>query len=360
MNVFLFFSGSNDRAIFTLANFMFKKSIEFKIVARNNYDSSIIERFCNNIIYRRDDDNLSIELFKKILQSIQSDYSRPVKIIFTPTSEFINLFVLKNREILNIMGLTIDLINEDLYLKLTNKYSSINFFKKIKNLHIPYIFDHTNKKNISFPCIIKPKNNLFIDKIYYPYFCNNYKQYQEGINYFKGVDFFVQTMVDNADSFYLCGFLKKDKQSTLYWQANLIQQINGKSMILAKTFNPNQLLLSLQNSIIDLLVENYYFGPFMIEILIKNDNLFFIEMNPRFWGPLELSISSESKLLESYLSEYNLCSFINSSNYIDAWYSYAEGFDESSYKSYPITNSFFNNDDDIYIFIKENNSFLLN
>ena len=50
-----------------------------------------------------------------------------------------------------------------------------------------------------------------------------------------------------------------------------------------------------------------YFGPFMMEVMLdESGQLYFIEVNPRFWGPLNLVLKACPSLLYRFSEDHGL------------------------------------------------------
>src|SRR5690606_17064169 len=80
-------------------------------------------------------------------------------------------------------------------------------------------------------------------------------------------------------------------------------QPGGKSILAAQTCdNPGiddaRIFRSLHR--------NGYFGPFVMEVIYDGNDFWFIEINPRFWGPLQLGIDCGSRFLDLFLEDYGL------------------------------------------------------
>lgn len=111
--------------------------------------------------------------------------------------------------------------------------------------------------------------------------------------------YFAQNYI-NGQSYYLCGYLTKSGESAVYWQENLLQQPNGKSIVLARSCNNPGIQ---EKQIATALIDVGFHGPFMIEFIKSNGLFYFIEINPRFWGPLQLGLDFDSRFLNLYLKD---------------------------------------------------------
>lgn len=324
----LIFSGHNQRAVFSL----------LKRLRQNRISTSIIESYLNDpvkdsiyqsdILLKRTSRALSKDLFQKIVkESIQKN---PLisRIILIPTSEYINTFFLKNINFLQGIGLIYPIRNHNSYTKLTNKYECRELVQRFTSLSLPKIIDPLN---ITSPFIAKPKKNIKGKEVLYPHIIMEPSKAK--ISDYDTADWYFEDFIQ-GQSFYYCGYLDRYGNIQSYWQKNYIQQSNGKSILLAKsTRNPGVNTRELNK----LLKRSEFSGPFMFEIIKSGSIFYFIEINPRFWGPFELSFSANSKLFQLFLKDLN---FKNGKlpklkKNFNSWYSWKEGFNWQDEKYYP-------------------------
>ncbi len=143
-----------------------------------------------------------------------------------------------------------------------------------------------------------------------------------------------------GQSHYLCGYLSSQGRFAFYWQTNLIQQPGGKSIVLAKTGqNPG---LD-EGKFFSSLAKKGYRGPLMMEIIQTSDrSLFFIEINPRFWGPLQLGVDACPGMIDLYLEDAGLHTDLPPAPSMYAtptdrivWYAWKKGAQAPSCHLYP-------------------------
>lgn len=341
--IFLLFSGYNERAVFALCYFFETRNLKFTIVARNDSDKILKTRWHKNVSWTRTSDDINISIFQYISKKIIGFDN----IIYCPTTEFINNFFNINIETLSYLGYETVIANKKIYDVLTNKFSSKDFVKNNFGIDAP---PEKRINSNSFPIIIKPKKNIINNKSHYPIIIKNKEELARAAATLELREWFAQSYII-GQSYYFCAYITKKFNHRHYWQKNFIQQDAGKSIVLAKnSLNPGVD----EERIINKLIEIKYRGPIMIEFIkTASDEIFFIEINPRFWGPLGLAIKCNSDLLKIFAADALDESFEEN----DYWYSWKEGYDETS-KKYPCFSSIekeFKNlilKNDIYEFVK--------
>jgi hypothetical protein len=327
--MFIIFSGHNDRAVIALCRFFDRYKIHFAIIAALKNDLIFETSWRKKVILSRIDKQLDKELFEQIKKiPALEDFD---KLIYCPTTEFMNCFVLENRNFLEAIGFIINLPSQSIYLKITSKLQSASIIDNILNIKTPPTL---NWDNYSSPCVFKPKNNIEDGKILYPIICLSEKEASIEINRLSPSKWFIQKYI-SGQSYYLCGYLAKDGCYEYFWQVNMMQQANGKSIVLAKSDeNPGVDVFKFFNGLFNL----GYFGLIMMEILIdKDSNIYYIELNPRFWGPLQLALDVNPEILELFARDSGIdIKSMPASNKNDYWYSWSYGAKNSTCKNYPL------------------------
>ena len=328
--VLMLFSGHNDRAVIALCRFFKLHNLEFIIIAVSDKDKIFNTSWKKNVIFTRTSKHLNIELFKKIRETFDKYNGTSLTLNICQTSEFLNQFILEHKKDLEVLNITSSLPDQETYNKLTNKLSSKDIINEAIGITAPpqITFD-----KITYPCVFKPKQNIVNGKIYYPIICNTEQDLINSTEKPTSDNWFLQKFI-NGQSYYLCAYINKSGDFASCWQQNLIQQPNGKSIVLAKICeNPG----INESNLFRYIKEIGYFGLFMMEILVEENNLYFIEINPRFWGPLQLAIEAEPRIMYLFLEEINIKikqSAIKKSNE-NSWYAWAKGAESPKCKKYP-------------------------
>lgn len=286
----LLFSGYNQRAVIALCRYFSAVGHGFHIVASGEDDVIHRTDYAENVIFSRKDKTLGVNLF------VDSVAISGVELVYVPTSEYMNRFVLDNREYIGEVGVEPGIALESAYNVLTSKLESQAVLKDVSNIEILETMDTSSA---SVPCVFKPTLNVFNGETLYPIICETDVQLEKALEEVQGKPFFAQKYVD-GNSYYLCGYLSSEGGFECFWQENIAQQEGGKSMVLARRGeNPGVSESEIFNKISAL----GYYGPIMIEFMVSNGNLFYIEINPRFWGPLQLALDCKSQILDLYLRD---------------------------------------------------------
>ena len=320
----LIFSGYNQRSVLALCRYFTKYHIPFVLVSSGNDDTIYKTTYTEKIIMKRKDKELSLKLFEMIVSIMNEN----VEFVYCPTSEYLNYFVLRNKDSLNNLRILTGMPDKKIYEKLTNKFTSQIFFSNLEGIHpISKLF----LENVSSPCVIKPYKNIILDKVLYPILCNSKDELEREMNNVDLKIYFIEQYIE-GQSYYLCGYLALDGSYSFYWQENLLQQENGKSIVFARSCsNPG---LS-EKKIMNKLIEANYFGPFMIEFIESSKKFYFIEMNPRFWGPLQLGVDCGCSFLSLYTKDWFNIKNTHEMKKETVYYSWYHGSKSVKLKIYP-------------------------
>jgi hypothetical protein len=327
----IIFSGYNERACITLYRFFDHNDIVFFIVASDENDLVLKTKWKQNVIFIKNSDELDIQLMETVSNLIND---RELSPLYIPTSEFLNWFMMENKSILLGCGWRIFLPDFEVYLSLTNKSTSLQIIQNFVKIDGPPI-----QKSYDWipPCVLKPNTNLLNKKTEYPRICPDESSLKNAIVQISKEDWFCQDWIE-GQSYYFCSYIDQFGNWDGFWQENLLQQPNGKAMIFARSCNnPGVDVAGLMKG----LHKFGYFGPLMMEVIVDNlNNIYFIEINPRFWGPLDLCTRACPDLLLRYVADVGLKGFPKTSSHekkidVTHWYSWADGIKMGTPKTYP-------------------------
>lgn len=295
-NPALIFSGHNQRAVIALVRYLEGHSLRYYVVASGPDDPIYNTDYSENVVFQRSSKKVCINLFEDILERITGE--NPV---YLPTTEFINDFVLENREGIERLGILVKLCEKSVYNKLTSKVESQDILCVGTNIiKVPV----QSKRNLKAPCVFKPYVNIKNGVGCYPIICRSDSDLEKLLQEVDVEDYFVQNYVDGA-SYYLCGYLSESGGFCGYFQKNIAQQEGGKSIVFAESCeNPGVDV----EAIVKRLTSVSYYGAVMIEVIESDGAFYYIEMNPRFWGPLQLGIDSYPRFLGGFVFDYFDCS----------------------------------------------------
>jgi len=288
---FLLFSGHNDRAVITLCRFFERTGLPFVIVAAGRHDAIHRTAYRDRVILDRLDAVVSVELLRQIADSAA------LPLVYCPTTEFINDFVLQHRAAWAGSRLHIGLPDKAIYDTLTGKLASQAALAGVAGLRMPAAMP---MDALQPPCVLKPKANVLHAKVLYPLLCRTRLEIDSPLAGIDADAYFAQEYVV-GQSYYLCAYLAKNGERASYWQENLLQQPGGKSIVLARACaNPGLDEDGLLTHIAGL----GYHGPLMVEVIHSERGFHYIEINPRFWGPLQLALDHCPRLLALFAEEH--------------------------------------------------------
>ncbi|MCC8991616.1 MAG: hypothetical protein LM514_03350 [Streptococcus sp.] len=322
------FSGHNDRAVVALCRYFHAVQIPFFLVARYDLDAIFRTQWRQYVLFQREDASLNVQLMERVALNLRERRLSPV---LCATSEFLNRFVLDNYSNITASGWNCALPERRLYYALSDKRTSEKVISDLIGLRSPH---EQVPGNWASPCVLKPKCNMVNGKILYPILCQNQDELEEALETIKIDEWFSQEWIE-GQSLYLCAYLDRMGDFDSYWQENLLQQSGGKSIVLARTtanpgINVEKLMVGLHSK--------GYFGPFMMEIIRdESGRLFYIEVNPRFWGPLNLSLKACPNLLRRFAIDHELkpLQFLSTQDNTEHWYAWVFGALDSNCRRYP-------------------------
>ena len=103
-------------------------------------------------------------------------------------------------------------------------------------------------------------------------------------------------------SHYWCAYRSSDGTTETYFQQNILQQPNGGSITFARILTPKKIdaaTAKAGDALESFVREIDYRGPIMAEIRRG----VVTELNPRFWGPLQLDATSGGRLLKAFFRD---------------------------------------------------------
>lgn len=291
---FIIYSGNNQRAVIAFCRFASKNAIPFYIVAAGEDDSIFLSEYNSSVIYTRTSRLLSVKEFIDSISELKES-----KLIILPSSEYLNRFLLANRNKIENSRTIIPLVDAKLYKKISDKNSFSNLCAKY-GLITPKKYKSVEEANI--PLVIKPKkyfnqNGAVQFKPILIFDIEELKQNlaREDIN-----DYFFQEYVD-GESYYLLFYISKSGDHVVYSQKNLVQQKNGGSILVAKSAKIH--FHQIAQDYLKMLQNEKFSGLIMIELRHKNDKYWMIEANPRLWGPSQLFVDAQIPIFHRFCEE---------------------------------------------------------
>lgn len=288
------FSGHNDRAVVALCRYFSALARPFFLIAKDTADAIFMTSWRDCVLMQRESPVLTSELMERVARAVQQKGFVPA---LCPTSEFLNRFALDHRVVMQQQGWHWALPPLGIYARLSDKSQSPTVLQDLIGLRSPRLLAAGQWQA---PCVLKPRTNISNGHVHYPRLCFSNEELVQALSTLEPGDWFAQAWVE-GQSLYLCAYLDRQGNWSGFWQENLLQQPGGKSIVLARTCNnPGIDVPNLMQG----LHRFGYHGPFMLEIIRDQDGqLHFIEVNPRFWGPLELARKACPDVLGRFLND---------------------------------------------------------
>lgn len=297
--VILIFSGYNERAIFAFIRTIIKYDLNFYIIAKDENDNIFQTKYSKKVVYTRTNQNLLVNELKFICDEIMKEIGIHKIFLIAPSTEFINRFMLDNMDNLQKLNCFFPTINKELYCKISDKYS-FGMMCKLHEIKIPKEYFNIKKEQIPF--VAKPKKYISENgKIYSPILIKNERDLDNFFSEYNQNEFYYQQFIF-GNSIYLLYYIYKDGTVLKCSQENLIQQEDGKSILLAKTSDYHNRNISKKFE--DLFVKSHFNGLVMVELRVNNNEEYMIEANPRFWGPSQLFVDAGVNFFEAFLYDY--------------------------------------------------------
>lgn len=293
---FLIFSGGNDRAVIAFLRALRASGERAHVVARTSDDRVCRSAFRRDVRWVRATHDLSLNIFAECIRHVR-DTAGGQTLVVLPSTEYFNNFLLQHRSEIAAMGCEVPLVDASLYTCLTQKGTASGFFSAAG---VPVPREVRDPRLQDRPIVAKPLCNVSTDgQSLYPHLLDNRAQVDAFLNEHDADQYFFQEYV-HGDSLYLLFYLAKKEEHDFVWsQRNLLQQPNGKSMLLAE---PSDLHRSKTAQLIVQALRNAGFhGLGMVEVIRTPDRDVFIEMNPRIWGPAQFCLDQRRPLLQAFI-----------------------------------------------------------
>lgn len=296
----IIFSGYNNRAVISFLRTLEKCCLDYKIIASGLKDPIWHSRYNKNIAYIRKKQELEVE---EIVQAIYNINPEGEKCFIAPSTEYLNRFLLNNREIFEKNNCIIPLVDKNIYELVSDKKRFSDLCEEYK-IYSPKEISTIEK--FDKPLIAKPKYYVSSDGgIYAPQFLLDERAYADFIEKHNAEDFVFQEFLPGGISYYLLFYFSRNGKVYAFSQQNLAQQPGGKS-ILAAVSSEWHLDKKIVAPYINMFKQIDFFGMVMVEIRNYENNNYMIEANPRFWGPSQLFFDAKYNFFEFLLNDYGI------------------------------------------------------
>ena len=267
------------------------------IVACSKTDNILYGRYKKNVVSVRNSRELSLETLTQHINKARVSTGSD-KFIIVPISEYFNTFLLRHRHFIEEdYNCVIPLADADIYRRMTNKITSAAFFSS-HAINIPREIEHVDESCIPF--VAKPKENLKDGVSLYPFLVENNQDLKEFFLSESSEFYFFQQFIKGR-SYYLLAYISRGGSVFQSSQENLAQQPNGKSILIARTSDFHH--SDTAKHALTALLNTGFTGFVMLEFIAGDCGDYFIELNPRPWGPLDLCINHPCGIVDAFIGD---------------------------------------------------------
>lgn len=294
-------SGYNIRAVVAFCRWATVHDVKFHVIAKSKEDPIFLTDYKDRVGFTRDSPQLRHEHFRTWVDSLCRKYGYQ-RIILLPSTEYLNRFLLENRNSIESKNCIIPLVNERLYRKISDKHS----FAKLCQSYGLYVPAEFNQIPEHLPFVAKPRSYFSAKgSQLVPHLINNSRDLDNFCRNEDESDYFFQQFV-YGQSLYLLAYIGKSgsENNIVFSQENLMQQARGGSIILAKHSKFHQ--DEIARHYVTMLQEQNFFGLVMVEVRLDESNgqHYMIEANPRLWGPMQFCVDNNVDLFGAMLRDY--------------------------------------------------------
>ena len=301
---FIIFSGFNERSVICLCRTLRQLHMPFCIIALSQDDPCYRTDYATDIAAYRAHTALDLADIDVCLEKAK-DFIPSEKYVIAPSSEFLNIFLLDNRKHFEDIGIEIPLPTKTVYKQLSDKQAFVALCKAKKIPTPEEIPENQLEKNL--PIVAKPICDITADGTrVVPEIIETLKDLKKFKKTTDGSHYFYQQYI-RGSSYYLLIYRHANGETNTFSQRNLLQQPNGKSIVLASDSNLHH--TSWITPYLKILKETDYRGLAMIEVKEQDGKYYMIEANPRMWGPAQLMADAGSNLFISFINDYSKTNF---------------------------------------------------
>lgn len=296
----LVFSGFNQRAVIAFLRTLEHNGTSYAVIAKSEDDDIFLTEYRKAVLAVRRTTALDLEDIADKVLTVKKKLKSDIYYI-APTTEALNRFILEHRDRFRSIGCEIPLVADELYEKISDKYS----FGKLCSKHgicIPKELSFDMVRD--FPVVAKPKRYFSsVGKTLNPIIVSTIEELTSFRKEYCIEDFYFQEYIDGR-SLYLLYYFGKDGRLYKFSQENIIQQPDGKSIVAATSSDFHKTGESRKYE--ELFQALDFSGFVMVEVRQNNGTNYMIEANPRFWGPSQLFVDSGSNLFEPFLYDLGM------------------------------------------------------
>lgn len=296
------FSGYNQRAVVAFLRTLTKDEVNFCIISSGVEDTIFRTVYKEKVAYIRNDSKLSLDDINRGIDIIHKKNKDGLPLMLAPSTEALNRFLLDNRDFFEKNNCIIPLVDKEKYELFSDKEKFCELCLK-HDIKVPLSIALPDTFKCSF--VAKPKKYYASDgRALRPILVLDKKKFDELLESNDEKEYFYQEYLNGGESYYLLYYCSKNGNIYSFSQQNLAQQLDGGSIIAAKTSDFHLIDNNISQKFVDLLKSEDFFGLVMIEIRRFEGMDYMIEANPRFWGPSQLFCDAGYNFFEFLLKDF--------------------------------------------------------
>ncbi len=325
----LIFSGYNPRAIIAFIRTLIITDIKFTIIAASEEDFILSTDYKGHVAAIRNIQSLDKDDLRRCINLSRAMLECETMVV-APSSEFLNRYLLSESTFFESLGVTIPLVDKNLYEMISDKKSFGQICSK-HGLLVPCEILNPEEKNLPF--VAKPiRYQSKLGEIHSPVIIDNNNDLEYFLARGDRDDFYFQEYI-SGETYYLLYYFDRSGSVEKLSMRNLIQQPNGKSVIASVLSDVHTLSVSVGYE--KLLSSMSFFGLVMVELKKYKNKYYMIEANPRFWGPSQLFVDAQHNLFINFLNDWLGVSYSVNTGIFNqsAKYFWMGGFVENEFNS---------------------------
>ena len=297
----IIFSGFNQRAVVAMLRTVSKLNVPKAIIAASHTDTIFATIYAKDVCAVRTSLELKIDLFIPVFEKLAKLFKGEELIVAPSTETLIRLF-LKNKTVLKKYSIILPVVSEELYLRISDKLN-FNMLCQENGIAVPLQYNKLEICPDKF--VAKPKMyySNYSRKFQIPVLIKTIEEKEMFKKKNRAEDFYYEELVE-GESYYLLYYITKNHKIIKFSQKNILQQSEGKSIILAElaTIHTEEISKLFER----LLLMQEFRGLIMIEVRKRNGIYYMIEANPRMWGPSQLFVDAGFNFFEVFLYDWQL------------------------------------------------------
>lgn len=323
----IIFSGYNQRAVISLLRECVRLQVNASIIASSSNDTIFKTVYSDLVIVTRENVSLSIDSFVPLFELISNKYIDEEFVIAPSTESLIRLF-LENRDMLTNYRCILPVTDKRHYELISDKSAFYELCEK-NNLKVPLVYQDIHHCPEKFVAKNKFLQSAKTKKYLAPVLIYDISDKEDFLRTYDVDDYYYEEYLDptQGGSYYLLYYFFKNQSVQKFSQENILQQADGKSIVIAKSADIHNTCISQKYE--DLFHKLGFRGLVMVELRKHNDEYYMIEANPRMWGPSQLCIDSGISMLHAFLYDWGLTNVPVEVNPKEKYYCWSGGIREN-------------------------------